>query len=288
MARPKSNGPYAPLSATYFRDDAILAAGEQAELLFVRCLAFLADAASDGYITDRQMRAVVGMGMRNIQGRIDTLVEVGLITRVVGDDFVQSSGRSHVGFVSSSCRLDAYLVRGWLKWNKTTDEIGKHLKQDRERKSASKVANSARNEGVVPPGIQTDSSPQYTSIQVNTNQVNTQKLKELGTLFDDAYSHWPKRVKRDEAFEKFKVVVKVESSRDIADAIIRFGDAYSATTAKQFVPALGVWLNQKRWSDELPTSPEAERKLTATDRNMSYVEQLQREASMENRRELTA
>jgi hypothetical protein len=114
------------------------------------------------------------------------------------------------------------------------------------------------------------------------------KSSEVIELFDWAYSHWPKRVKRDEALEKFKAVSKSESPAMIAECIQVFGDAYAATTAKQYVPALGVWLNQKRWTDELPTSPEAERKLTATDRNMSYVEQLQREASMENRRELTA
>ncbi len=43
MARPKSNGPYTPLAANYFLDDSILEAKEHAELLFVRCLSFLAD-----------------------------------------------------------------------------------------------------------------------------------------------------------------------------------------------------------------------------------------------------
>ncbi len=37
--------------------------------------------------------------------------------------------------------------------------------------------------------------------------------------------------------------------------IIRFGDAYTATTEKRFVPALGVWLSHERWTDELPTAP---------------------------------
>jgi hypothetical protein len=147
MARPKSNGPYAPLSATYYRDDLILAAGEQAELLFVRCLAFLADSASDGYITDRQMRLVVGMGMRNVPARCARLVELGLVTCIDG----------------------AYLVRSWGKWNKSTDEIGKHLKRDRERKQREVGANSARN----PDGIQTDSSLLITTNQITTNQITT-------------------------------------------------------------------------------------------------------------------
>jgi hypothetical protein len=103
-------------------------------------------------------------------------------------------------------------------------------------------------------------------------------------LFDNAYSHWPKKVKRDEALEKFRSVVKRESPTKIADAIERFGDAYSATTAKQFVPALGVWLNQKRWSDELPTSPESERKATRGDANLAFVQQRQQERKDQERR----
>lgn len=155
MSRPKSNGPYAPLSATYYRDDAILEAGQDAELLFVRCLAFLADAASDGFITDRQMEVVVGMGMRKVPARVAALVEVGVLERVGG----------------------GYLMRSWLKWNKSTEEIGKHLKRDRERKASGTKPDST----VIPDGIdaesernddgfQTDSADQITTSQVTTSQ----------------------------------------------------------------------------------------------------------------------
>lgn len=143
MGRPKSNGPYAPLAATYYRDDAILEAGQDAELLFVRCLAFLADSSSDGFITERQMNVVVGMGMKRIDARVASLLEVGLLERVDG----------------------GYIVRSWLKWNKTTEEIGKHLKKDRERKAAKKGTDSAP----IPRGIQTDSSDQITTSHSTTN-----------------------------------------------------------------------------------------------------------------------
>lgn len=148
MARPKSNGPYAPLSATYFYDDAILEAGERAEILFVRTLAFLSSSASDGYVTERQLVKVIGAGLTRVPDRVRRLSSVGLISAAPG------------GFV----------VRSWSKWNKTAEEIGKYLKQDRERKarsSAEKPDNSGRN-GV---GIQTDSAPQINTNQVNTNQV---------------------------------------------------------------------------------------------------------------------
>lgn len=150
MARPKSNGPYAPLSASYFYDDAILEAGEQAELLFVRTLAFLSSSASDGFVTELQMQRVIGAGLRRVPERVRKLHEVGLISTVTG----------------------GYLVRSWNKWNRSAEDIGKFLKRDRERKarnSAEKDTNSTRN----PAGIHTDSAPQITTQQVTTQHSNS-------------------------------------------------------------------------------------------------------------------
>jgi hypothetical protein len=138
MARPKSNGQYAKLSSTYYFDDAILEAGEQAEVVWTRCLAFLSGASSDGFITDMQMKAAVGIGLRSVPKRVEKLIEVGLLERVDG------------GFVA----------RSWLKWNKTASEIGRELARDRERKArtgAEVPPNSGRN----PDGFQTDSGSQY-------------------------------------------------------------------------------------------------------------------------------
>ena len=240
MARPKSNGPYTPLSATYYRDDAILEVGEEAELMFVRCLAFLADAASDGFITERQMRIVVGMGLNNVDARVDALVGVGLIERIDG----------------------GYLIRSWLKWNKSTDEIGKHLKRDRERKSLGRESETVTDSAVIPDGIQADSRDQYNTNQITTSQVTANQTpapSALESLFDDAYAHWPKKVERKVALERFKSATKRIPIDDLVQSIITFGDAYAATTEKQFVPALGVWLNGDRWTDDLPRKAEAKR-----------------------------
>jgi hypothetical protein len=114
MARPKSLGPYAPLSATYYRDDAVLEAGPDAEVLFTRGLAFCADSGSDGFITDRQVAQVLGIGLRGLPRRVQALIDVDLWQRVDG----------------------GYVVRAWLKWNKSAEEIGRARKNDRERKAS--------------------------------------------------------------------------------------------------------------------------------------------------------
>jgi hypothetical protein len=100
---------------------------------------------------------------------------------------------------------------------------------------------------------------------------------KLADIFDIAYSHWPKKVERKVALERFETASKRMPPDELADHIIRFGDAYEATTTKQFTPALGVWIGHERWTDELPTAPEADRKPTRSDENLAYVQSLYRD-----------
>lgn len=123
----RRRGAYAPLAATYFVDDDVMEAGEEAELLFVRGLAFCAgNPASDGYITDKQVARVVGAGMSDLAERVQALVQVGLWERLPG----------------------GYNVRSWLKWNKSAVELGRHRARDRDRKSGEKVADPQADEDV--------------------------------------------------------------------------------------------------------------------------------------------
>lgn len=123
-------GPYAPLSATYAADDAIIEAGERAELLYVRALAFCASSNSDGYITDAQLARYVGVGMADVAKRAQRLAEVGLWER--GDG--------------------GYTVRAWLKWNTSAEDLGRSRARDRERKRAGRP-------DAVPPDPPPDSGP---------------------------------------------------------------------------------------------------------------------------------
>lgn len=108
----KRNGSYAPLSAHYYKDDAMAEAGEKAELLYVRGLAFCADVLSNGKITDSQLSRFVGVGMRDAKARAERLVEVGLWER-------------------NGC---GYIVKSWAKWNLTTEQIREKQDADAKRK----------------------------------------------------------------------------------------------------------------------------------------------------------
>lgn len=108
----RRNGSYAPLSAHYYKDDAVGEAGEAAELLFVRGLAFCADVLSDGFISDMQLARFVGVGMKDPVRRAKRLVEVGLWGRAEG----------------------GYQVLAWLGWNRSRAEIMDYQAKDAARK----------------------------------------------------------------------------------------------------------------------------------------------------------
>ena len=147
MARPKSKGAYVPLAAQYYMDDAVLGLSPMAELLFVRILSFLASVPSDGFVTEKQLRSVVAIGLRSVPHLVTELTDAGLIA-------AQDGG---------------FTARSWHKWNRSTEEVGRLLAKDRERKaqdSAANVPNSTRN----PDGIQQDSALQSSTEQSSTEQ----------------------------------------------------------------------------------------------------------------------
>jgi hypothetical protein len=109
----RRNGSYAPLSAHYYKDDAIADAGPMAELLFIRGLAFCADVLSDGKISDTQLCRFVGVGIPAVKRHADALCKVGLWIR-------EDAG---------------YKVVSWAKWNLTKAEIQEKQKRDADRKA---------------------------------------------------------------------------------------------------------------------------------------------------------
>lgn len=101
----------------------------------------------------------------------------------------------------------------------------------------------------------------------------------LEVLFDDAYSHWPKKTERKQSLAKFKIAARKIQPDLLAQHVKRFGDAYAATTERNFVPALSVWLGNERWNDDLPQAREIQRPLTNMDHNLAYVRSLMTEQS---------
>jgi hypothetical protein len=102
VRRPRKRGVYAPLSARYYDDARIIAAGLQAEVVYVRSLAFSAGAGADGFIHDVHVRLLC-RGVRGIRRTCEALTSSGLWVR----------DEERAGF----------WVRAWHKWNPTEADI---------------------------------------------------------------------------------------------------------------------------------------------------------------------
>lgn len=102
------------------------------------------------------------------------------------------------------------------------------------------------------------SSPTRRKVTAEINQRDQpEDQPDLLRAFERGWAVWPKKVDRKKSFAKFERLVK-SGKRDLDELvvdIIKFGNAYAATTEKQFTPGLGVWLNGERWEDELPQQP---------------------------------
>ena len=77
----KSPRLYVPLVVDYYHDAKILAAGEAAEVFYVRCLGLAKTLPTDGYLTDGQIRLV---GLDGLPDRTAALEREGLWRRVSG------------------------------------------------------------------------------------------------------------------------------------------------------------------------------------------------------------
>jgi hypothetical protein len=112
----RRNGSFAPLSAHYYDDEAVMAAGERAELLYVRSLAFSARKPRDGLISEIQLEA---LRLPGIGKRVERLLATGLWVPADADLLGSSSG---------------YQVASWLKHNASKAEIEEKQRKDAERK----------------------------------------------------------------------------------------------------------------------------------------------------------
>lgn len=245
-------GSYAPLSAHYYKDDAIANAGEAAELLYVRGLAFCADVLSDGFISETQLLRFVGVGMKALPRRVARLVEVGLWSK----------------------EGDGYRVNAWLKWNRSRDEITDLNKKDAARKgdkpadpdpeppgdrkesernpvgiqSESESASEVESERI--PASRAHSTPRHSTSLHSTPDLRHSTASPEGSDFDRFYAAYPRKVGRKDAQRKWDKAIKDGANPDVVIAgAERYARQRSGQDAK-FTKHPATWLHQGCWMDE--------------------------------------
>lgn len=220
MAR-KRPAPYVPLSVYYADDEAIMEAGEDAELMYVRILAFCGRTPkTEGWISDKQIRTRLGLETRPEVGpetapekRAERLAEVGLLVR-------QGSG---------------YAVASWLKWNRSAEEIARTQGQDRERKNAVTSADTGNASGKRTGNRSgSDTGIQHPDTETDT-ETDTEGSRKRATKLPKGFI--PNQANIDLA---------VQEGVDLRREFAKFCDHHNAkgTTYKDWHKALSVWIRK--------------------------------------------
>lgn len=248
-------GSFAPLSANAYKDDALAAAGQPAELLFYRGLSFAADVIEDGFITDSQLARLLGWDMKDVKKRADRLVEVGLWTRGEG----------------------GYWIRSWLKWNRSKSEIDSLRRQDAGRKSAKASVPNGENEPPdldsdrTPTGIQSESDPEGTHAWNGFRATHTEPEPHTeptphatpqaktpapsgADTFARFWAAYPKRTGKKEAERKWLKAIKDGADPDVLIATAgRYAESVRGQNPR-FIAHPSTWLHHGRWEDEQPAT----------------------------------
>lgn len=111
------------LGTSYYLDEAVLRAGEAAEVLFLRCLAYSGARESRGRIDKAALPLLAPV---KTKARMDALVREGLLV---------DEG-------------DAVLIRRWDEWQEALDSESERRRKDRERKRADRAAVRAASSDV--------------------------------------------------------------------------------------------------------------------------------------------
>lgn len=243
MAR-KRPAPYVPLSVYYADDEAIMEAGEDAELMYVRMLAYAGRTpTTEGYVPRRVCLTRLGIAVRpelgpetSPESRLERLTDTGLVA-VEGD---------------------GYRLVSWLKWNRSVEEMNREREQDRTRKVPLTRASPERSPEKVPevsPELGPESSPVPSG---STEEKRREEIKDLSARrgrFDEFWSIYPKRGKhsnpKEPARQKWNELVRtVDPEAIIASArvLAKVREGEDPQTTPQTI----TWLRQKRWQDDQP------------------------------------
>ena len=138
MMAVRKPGVYVALSANYADDEAIMDAGEDAELMYIRMLAYCARTPlTEGWISDRVV-----------------LSRLGIMPRLAGNGAGNEPGTDAGSRAAKLCSVglirrdeDGYRITSWLKWNRSVEEMGRERARDAERKKPVTSRNDGTHAG---------------------------------------------------------------------------------------------------------------------------------------------
>lgn len=236
-----TKGLWAKLSVSFFDDERIMQVGVEAELLFVRGLAW-AKRAGDGTIS-RGALVRLGLGLSNVTVLADALTAVGLWEatdsgfRITGWDAWQTD--------HTEVRSKAGTLGNHKRWHRTPVANCDHC-----------VANASQM------GSQTDRKNIAEIEKEIEKETPTRSRKATGD-FDAWWQTWPKKVAVGAARKAYVKALTVADAQVLLEGAQRVARAWQSMDAdrRTYVPYPATWLNQQRWNDEIEGATPATRRV---------------------------
>lgn len=203
---------------------------------------------TDGFIPEYVLEEFCGT-----PGIANQLVQAGLW------EIVEGSSKDRVGIlsaVSDNPQLPGWVFRNWGKYQPTKAELEENREKERVRKAnyrKSQRDTQGTGAGQTEGHQQESGHPDPTRPDPTNTSTSAPAVLVTEKDFEQAWQYWPKKTERKKSLEKFKTVARRRGVDVLTADIRRFGEAYARTTDRQYVPALNVWLNGERWTDEPPT-----------------------------------
>lgn len=236
-------------------------------------------------LSDAAFRALIEATLYARRQLTDGFLDERVALKKWGRDVIEELASNHDERPTFERVEGGWMIRDYEQHQTTRADI--EAKREAGRAGGLAKAKQAASKPVAPATAPASNpQPDSSSTRLAKTETETETEAETETLlepsapaaltraFDEAWGHWPKKVERKKAADQWKVAVRKLGVDAAVECVSRFGDAYAATTEKQFVPALGVWLRGERWTDELPQARTEQRSMTTTDRNLSYLQRL--------------
>lgn len=248
----RRSAPWVPLSVYYFDDEALIVAGEFAETMFVRMMAYAGR-------------------HRDWNGRLPRSVVLSRLGLVALDNVPESAPERRLEALLESGLVSAQgqhlVITNWLKWNDAGERVEAIREQDRERKSAL-TRDDGRSDPEIVPESAPESAPESGTDSGAQDKKREDKKKDLSARrgrFDEFWSIYPKRGKhsnpKEPARQKWNDLVRTIEPDRIIDSARLLAKTREGEDP-QHTPQAITWLRQKRWQDDAPaTDSGAERHL---------------------------
>lgn len=246
----------------YYLDGALLRAGEAAEVLFLRALAYTGNGDTRGLVDKTVLPLICP---NRPQPRADALVREGLWV---------DEGMS-------------YRIRSWDRIQDAHDAAAEKQRKDRDRqreyrrrKAAGDVAVPVTSH-VTSADAPRDVTPCHNVDREGDREGDREKDKSLARPrpsepdgFPEWYAAYPRHVARAAALTAYTKAAKKAARDVLLTAAQRFAD--DPTRDPAYTPHPASWLNAERWLDEGPvrpqsTAPAVNKSDERTSRNLALV-----------------